>query len=208
MCRKRSFVVVALLGLSAGPAQTLAKPIEFDFNDPKKVNSISFVLDSMLEPIMGLATDISGSVSYDPAKPEATTGTITVKAESVHTANGGMTKSLQGSDWLDTATYPDITLTVKSIKDVKRMGKKGTQMMLTGDFTCKGVTKEITIPVVANYLQGKAGKRIRGATGDLLVLRANFSINRSDFGIKKGMGSDTVAEEIELRVSIVGVSKH
>jgi len=207
MCRKRSFVVVALLGLSAGPAQTLAKPIEFDFADPKKVNSISFVLDSLLEPIMGLASDISGTVSYDPAKPEATTGTISVKAESLHTANGGMKKTIQGSDWLDTATYPDITLTVKSIKDVKRLGKKGTEMMLTGDFTCKGVTKEITIPVVANYLQGKAGKRIRGATGDLLVLRSNFSINRSDFGIKKGMGSDTVAEEIELRVSIVGVSK-
>ncbi len=80
-------------------------------------------------------------------------------------------------------------------------------MTMVCDFTCKGITKEITVGIIAKYLKGKAGNRMRGAEGDLLVLRSSFSIKRSDFGIKKGMGSDVVAQEIELRVSIVGMSK-
>jgi len=205
--RKSGFIVVAVLGLLVGKAETQAKPVEFDFADPKGVNTITFVLDSVLEPIMGLASGISGTVSYDPAKPETTTGTIIVTTASLHTENPGMKKTIQGADWLDAATYPEISLTVKTVKDVKRLGKEGTQMTVAGAFTCKGITKEITVPVIATFLQGKAGDRIRGAEGDLLVLRSKFSIKRSDFGIKKGMGSEVVAEEIELRVSIVGLSK-
>jgi len=205
--RKSSLIVVAVSSLLIGRAESLAKPIEFDFADPKKVNSITFVLDSLLEPIMGLASGISGTVSYDPARPEATTGKITVTTESLHTENPGMKKTLQGADWLDAAAYPEISLTIKSVADVKQLGTEGTQMSVTGDFTCKGITKEITVPVIATYLKDKAGNRMRGAEGDLLVLRSKFSIKRSDFGIKKGMGSEVVAEEIELRVSIVGVSK-
>lgn len=205
--RKSSIIVVAVLGLLIGRAESVAKSVEFDFADPKKVNTISFVLDSLFEPIMGLASGISGTVSYDPAKPEATTGTIIVKTESLHTDHPGMKRTMHSADWLDAATYPDISLTVKSVKDVKRLGKKGTQMTMVCDFTCKGITKEITVGITATYLKGKAGNRMRGAEGDLLVLRSSFSIKRSDFGIKKGMGSDVVAQEIELRVSIVGASK-
>ena len=39
---------------------------EFDFKDSKRVNSLSFFLDSELEPIMGVASGISGKISYDP----------------------------------------------------------------------------------------------------------------------------------------------
>jgi polyisoprenoid-binding protein YceI len=40
--------------------------------------------------------------------------------------------------------------------------------------------------------------------GDLLVVRSNFKIRRSDFGIRAGEFLDKVADEISLFVNLVG----
>jgi polyisoprenoid-binding protein YceI len=72
--------------------------------------------------------------------------------------------------------------------------------------TCHGVTKELTVPVKATYLAGKLNERMSKMTGDLLVLRSSFSIKRTDFGIKPDMTDKVVAEEIQVRVAIAGVS--
>ena len=79
--------------------------------------------------------------------------------------------------------------------------------MVVGDFECKGVTKEMVVPIKITYLRGQLKKRMRRGKGDLLVLRSAFTIKRSDFGIKPDMGPDTVAEDIEVRVSIVGAAR-
>jgi hypothetical protein len=42
--------------------------------------------------------------------------------------------------------------------------------------------------------------------GDLLVIRANFTIKRSDFGIHPKAPEDKVADTIELTLSIAGAS--
>jgi hypothetical protein len=42
--------------------------------------------------------------------------------------------------------------------------------------------------------------------GDLLVIRANFNINREDFDINKGQYEDKVSPTIELSLSIAGAS--
>ena len=44
--------------------------------------------------------------------------------------------------------------------------------------------------------------------GDLLVLRADFTVKRSDYGINKAAGEDHVANEIELDLSVAGQSPH
>ena len=42
--------------------------------------------------------------------------------------------------------------------------------------------------------------------GDLLVIRTNFQINRSDFGIKPGENLDKVSEAIDISLSIAGAA--
>ena len=42
--------------------------------------------------------------------------------------------------------------------------------------------------------------------GDLLVLRAEFVIQRSDFGLQPGKMTDKVAETIQLTLSIAGAA--
>ena len=57
---------------------------------------------------------------------------------------------------------------------------------VTGTFTLHGVSKEITVPVKLTYLKDKLSARVPNLKGDLLVIRANFIINREDFDIQKG----------------------
>lgn len=177
---------------------------EFDFKDPKGVNTISFVLDSAIEPIMGVAQGISGKVKFDPADPKSLSGSISVKASEIHCANAGMTRVLHSEDWLDVKKYANVEFTFKQVREVESASDGVFKMTVVGDFTCRGVTKEITVEVQATYLPKMMAKRMRGKEGDLLVLRSRFVIHRSDFGIKPEYGPQSVAEDIELRISLVG----
>jgi hypothetical protein len=69
-----------------------------------------------------------------------------------------------------------------------------------------GSANGITVPVKFTYLADKLSARVPSLKGDLLVIRANFSINREDFNIEKGQYEDKVANEIDLNLSIAGAA--
>ena len=182
-----------------------AAPQSFDFKDPKGVNNAVFKLDAPLESINGSASGISGSVTFDTENPAATTGKITVAAESLTVPNPLQKEHLHGATWLDVAKYPEITFETKSLANV-RTSDNVTTADVTGIFSLHGVAKEITVPVKFTYLTGKLGSRVPNMQGDLLVIRANFPINREDFKIQKGQYEDKVSPTIELSLSVAGAA--
>ena len=194
-----SLVFSALTGIA------LAAPHTFDFKDPKGVNNAVFKLDAPLEAINGSANGITGTVSFDAENPGATTGKIVVTAESLTVPNPMMNTHLHGAMWMDAAQFKEITFEAKALQNVKTTGDT-TTADATGSFTVHGVTKEITVPVKLTYLQGKLGQRVPKLEGDLLVLRAHFTIKRSDYGINPGAPADKVSDEIELTLSLAGAS--
>ena len=189
---------LAALGLSAAPST-------FDFKDPKGVNNVQFHLDAPLESISGQGTGISGAVSFDPAAPEKTTGRIVLATESLTVGNPAMLEHLQGTHWLDVASFPEIVFEAKSLQNPVATG--GTiKAEVTGVLTVKGVSKTLQVPVSLTYLPGKLGARMNKPElkGDLLVLRAQFAISRTDFGIQAGQNTDKVSDQIELTLSLAG----
>ena len=182
-----------------------AAPQSFDFKDPKGINNAGFRLDAPLESINGSANGISGTVSFDPENPGATTGKIVVAAESLMVPNPMQKEHMHSDKWLDVAKYPEITFEAKSLANVKTDGNT-TTADVTGIFTLKGVSKEITTPITLNYLPDKLGDRVPNMKGDLLVIRAKFTINRNDFNIQKGQFEDKVSDNIDLSLSIAGAS--
>jgi len=197
--------LIALIANFAVLGTSLTAATSFDFEDPKGVNAISFHLDSLLEPIAGTASGISGTVDYDPANPGATTGTIVVSTRSLTVPNSTMEEHLHSAGWLDAAAHPEITFTIDSLEKIETDGNT-TKAHAKGSFTLKGVTQMVTVPVTLTHLEGAFGKRVNKPEmgGDLLVVRGEFSISRSEFGIKPGQNEDKVAEQVDLTIAIVG----
>lgn len=202
---RSSLRLAAALGASALIAH--AAPRSFDFKDPKGVNNVQFKLDAPLESITGTATGITGAVSFDADAPEATTGRIVLDTASLTVGNPLMADHLRSANWLDVASHPSIVFEAGKLANVRT---QGAQILadVSGRLTVKGVTKDVTVPVTFTYLADKLGARLgdEKVKGDLLVLRANFQINRSDFDIQPGQMTDKVAETINLSLSIAGAA--
>lgn len=197
--------LASLLGIVSVSGTLFASPETFDFKDPKGVNNAVFKLDAPLEAIQGSANGISGAITFDPATGECTGGKLVVATETLHVPNPMMKEHLHGNQWMDVAKYPEITFVTKALDKVKVAGAV-TTAEAAGTLTIKGVSKEIKAPVKLTYLQDKLGQRVPNMKGDLLVLRTNFKIKRSDFGINPGAPTDKVSDEIELTLSIAGAA--
>jgi polyisoprenoid-binding protein YceI len=202
---KNHLTISLLLAVLAATGATGA-PQAFDFKDPKGVNNAVFKLDAPLESINGTATGVSGTVTFDPAEPASLTGKIVIDAKSLHVPNPMMKDHLHGSQWIDSAKHGEITFEAAKVANVKSSGSDVTAD-LTGRFTLKGQTKEITVPVKLTYLKDKLAARTNGQMqGDLLVIRSTFTIKRGDFGINPGAPTDKVSDEIELTLSLAGAA--
>jgi len=200
--KKKLFCVLFLASLGATAPAAL---IDFDFKDPKGVNNIVFKTDAPLESINGVATGISGRVTFDPDNPGTVKGKIIVEAKSLHLGNPMQKEHLHGDKWLDVAKHPDITFEVETAKNAKTQGNV-TTADVSGKFSLHGVTKTITVPVKMTFLKDQLKARTPGKDGDLLVIRASFKIKRSDFAINPGQGEEKVSDEIELNLSIAGAA--
>ena len=197
--------VLTLITVSTLSVAALAGPQTFDFKDPKGVNNAVFKLDAPLEAIHGGANGVSGTVTFDPENPASTKGKIVVAAASLHVPNPTMKEHMHGGQWLDVAKHAEITFETKELKNVKTAGDTTTGDAV-GTLTIKGVTKDITAPVKLTYLKDKLGVRVPKLKGDLLVIRSDFTIKRSDFGINPGAPQDKVSDTIDLTLSIAGAS--
>jgi polyisoprenoid-binding protein YceI len=194
-----------LLALACLSSAALAAPETFDFKDPKGVNNAAFKLDAPLEALSGNATGISGTVTFDPAAPGATKGKIVVASTSMHVGNPMQQQHMLSDKWMDAAKFPEISFEAKELKNVKTSGD-ATTADVTGTFTLKGISKEITVPVKFTYLKDKLSQRVPNQKGDLLVIRSSFNIKRSGFGIMPGQMEEKVSDTIELTLSIAGAS--
>jgi polyisoprenoid-binding protein YceI len=204
--------LVSLLRFAAASAGLFAlslhaAPQSFDFKDPKGVNNVQFSLDAPLESITGTGNGIAGEIVFDPANPGATRGRIVLAAASLTVGNPVMREHLHGDGWLAVADHPEIVFEAAGAANVRTEGGR-TTADVNGRLTVKGVTREVVVPVSFTYLPDKLGARVGDpkVKGDLLVVRTNFSIDRSAYGIQPGQNSDKVAETIELSLSIAGAA--
>ena len=150
----------------------------FDFADPKGTNTVTIAVDAPIEPVTGIAGGITGSASFDPAHPEKTTGEIRVAVESIQFGNPGYANSVKGYA-LEGKKFPTLTCKLKKIVSGKEVEKGRFKGVVAVDFTVKGITKALTIPLDVRYLPGLSKERDGRTEGDLMVVKTTFSIKRS-----------------------------
>jgi polyisoprenoid-binding protein YceI len=113
-----------------------------------------------------------------------TAGEFTIQMDSLWSDSEKLTEHLKNEDFFEVATYP--TSTFKLTKAVKT-GEGAYE--ISGNLTLHGVEKNITFPVTAS------------SEGDTASFKAEFDINRKDFGILyAGKTDDLIRDEVVIRL--------
>ena len=190
---------------------TGAKSQSFDFEDEKGINHVLVILDAPLEFISGKGEGVSGFISYDPANPKGTSGSIHLQVDSIELNNHLMTKNMYGKRWLNVKENPEISFELSSFKPIKSDGSF-VQGIAEGSFSFLGTTKTIQIDVSFNYLKDaankRAGKKKPGDMRDLLVLRSDFVILLDEYGLNLSPPTRLkVSNEVQVKVNLVGYTQ-
>lgn len=145
----------------------------------------------MVSNVRGEIHVSSGSLTYDPAKPEASKLEVTLDAKSIDTREAKRDEHLRSADFFDAEKFPTITFKSKSVK------KNGKALAVTGDLTIHGVSKEVVLDVEEVHGPNKDpwGNQRIGAS-------ASTKIDRTEFGLKFNMpldgGGFVVGDDIKI----------
>jgi polyisoprenoid-binding protein YceI len=138
--------------------------------------------------VRGAFTKVTGTAKYDPADPSKDALDVTIDANSIDTRVEMRDNDLRSSRFLDVQKYPTITFHSKQTK-AAGPGK----LLITGDLTIHGVTKEVVLDVdgPSAPIKDPWGNQRIGAS-------ATTKINRQDFGVSSLPG--VVGDEITITI--------
>jgi polyisoprenoid-binding protein YceI len=149
----------------------------------------------MISNVRGEFTRLTGNVTYDPNRPEATRIDVAIDVDSINTREEKRDAHLKSADFFDVANFPHITFRSKS----SRRTKDGLEV--TGDLTIHGTTREVKLAVedvTAEFADPFGGRRV-GAS-------ARTKVRRSDFNMKWNAaleaGGVLVGDEIAIQIEV------
>lgn len=174
---------------------------------PGKDGQITFTSDAPFEHIKGTSNRVIG---YAIAPTDASqagaliSGEFVLPVASMQTGIPMRDEHLQSEAWLHAEAHPDITFTLKEVKDAdiakQESGFTTWAVTLVGDMTIHGVTRPMSVPARITSMPESEKTRAR-AKGDLLAIRCEYAVKLSDFGVAVGspaMDSGKVSDEIQL----------
>jgi polyisoprenoid-binding protein YceI len=153
------------------------------------------------------ATEVGGSVEYDPARPDASAIVIEARTATLRVDEPGarrrlgvegdlsdsqradVDKAMRAADQLDVARYPTIRFV-----STKIVAEGEGRLLVTGRLTLRGVTRETTFPATVTLESGS----LRG--------RATLTVLQSSFGYRPYrafLGAIRNKDEVTLHVDLV-----
>jgi len=127
----------------------------------------------------GEFTQAEGTLDIDPENPEAASLNVTIKADSLATGFGPLDDHLSSVDFLEVATYPEITFVSTG---VEKTGDKTANV--TGDLTIHGTTQSVVLETTMTHLGEHAlGGVIDYYKGDWAAFEATTTIDHQAFGV-------------------------
>ena len=179
----------------------------FSFKDKMGRNQATFFSTTPLEDITGMSSDVWGSISFDIEDVENTLkGEVLISTASLKSGIDLRDEHIRSADWLDSEQFPNISFNIKEVMEIEKIEGNKIKVKVLGEFTAHGVTKEVESEVTLVYLEESEMTKMR-MPGDLLGVRANFSINLAEFGVEHMALGKKVSDEIEINVNIVGSNK-
>ncbi|OGL04982.1 MAG: hypothetical protein A3I03_12495 [Candidatus Rokubacteria bacterium RIFCSPLOWO2_02_FULL_68_19] len=174
---------LALLLLGASPtwADTVRYPL-----GPSHGN-VFFKATSRLVDADGTFHRFAGEVRVDPGALEQAVVSLAIEAASVDTGIQRRDDHLRSEDFFHVTRFPQITFASR------RVAPADGKVLVTGDLTLHGVSREVTVPV---ELELSAGA---------LRARGEFTIRMSDYGMTYRSWFNPLRDEVRILFDLRGV---
>lgn len=149
----------------------------------------------MVSNVRGEFTKLTGTVEFDPEKPEASTVEATIDANSISTRDPQRDGHLKSADFLDVEKFPTIAFRSRKIETHSGGAK------VTGDLTIHEVTREIVLDVdgPTPEIKDPWGKQRIGAS-------ATARLDRKAFGLTYNAALETggvvVGDEVKITIDV------
>lgn len=188
MLRKNSIRISTAFTLLALVFSAHAAPQRYSI-DPVHT-TVAFLVDHVgFAKTLGIFTEMSGSLSFDPDTNTVSSLLITVATASVNSANEARDKHVRNKDFLNVSEYPEMTFLAESATiDQAGAGE------ITGELTLLGKTLPLTLTVQLN----KSDVYPFGHKRFTLGVSAQGALNRSDYGMDYGVANALVGDAVQL----------
>jgi len=154
----------------------------------------------MISNVRGELGKVSGDVTYDPARPQNTTLSVTIDVASIDTNDEKRDGHLKSADFFDAEKFPHITFVSKSVR------AKGERLEIAGDLTIRGTTREVVLAVddISNEQADPWGNRRIGATASTKISRADFGVT---WNAALEAGGLLVGDEVKVSLEVELIKK-
>jgi polyisoprenoid-binding protein YceI len=190
---RKLFAAAALAAFVAIPA--FAADV---YNVDPSHSEVSFQIRHMVSQVRGRFNDFKGTVNLDPANLPKSSVEFRVKSTSIDTGLPDRDKHLRGADFFDVEKYPEITFKSTSIKPT---GKD--TYAVTGDFTMRGVTKQITLPVTLLGSANDPWGNVRAG------FETSTTLNRKDYGMNWNTALDNggviLGDDVKIAINLEAI---
>lgn len=163
--------------------------------DASHTNALFTVRHLMISNVRGEFQKLSGTVTYDPSRPEATVVKASIEVASINTREQKRDDHLRSADFFDAERYPTIEFVSKGV----RRGKDGLEIV--GDLTIRSSTREVVLAV-----EGPTPEQTDPWGNVRLGASATTKIKRSDFGMTWNSALETggvlVGDEINIHIDV------
>ena len=187
----KGIVMTGLLALC--PISVYAETARWDIDPDHSV--IEFrVTHMVISKTSGRFMDYRGFVDMDANAKSFKTIEAIIQTASINTNQDKRDEHLRNADFLDVKQFPTITYKMKSYQ------KEGDAYKVVGNFTLRGVTKEVTLTGTFNGVtKDPWGNTRAGFTAD-------GTLNRKDFGMVWNKTLDNgglvVGDDVQIHLDI------
>ena len=184
--RKINYLIIALLLSGSALAQTT-------WNIDKGHSKIGFnVTHMVVAEVEGVFKDYTATITSKTDDFSGAEISFTAQIASINTDNERRDTHLKSPDFFDAEKFPEISFKGTLVKD-------GGKYKLKGDFTMKGVTKQVEFDVTY-------GGSIDTGRGIKAGFKVNGTVNRLDYGVswsnKTASGDWVVSENVQLNIKL------
>lgn len=154
--------------------------------DPAR-SSVGFTGAKVTDSHDGTFETFTGTIQLDPEDFTKSSVEVTIQIDSLDTEPADLQAHLLSPDLFDAAQFPTSTFETTTIAS----GGEGGTHTITGNLTLHGQTRSITFPANVEITDAE------------VRARAEFSINRKDFGIVyPGMPDDLIRDGVVIRFDV------